>query len=120
ELPTAADLKRLAPEKTQSTIHQSMVEIKSHLDEARDASKPGRPHPQFAPAGQTTQMVVGATPTPDAAILSAASELYSRFKLRRIYYSAYSPIPASDPRLPPRPPPLVREHRLYQSDWLMR
>ena len=76
--------------------------------------------PSFAPAGQSTQMIVGATLTPDATILTTASELYGRHKLRRVYYSAFSPIPHGDTRLPPQAPPLVREHRLYQADWLMR
>jgi predicted DNA-binding helix-hairpin-helix protein len=65
-------------------------------------------------------MIVGATPSPDAAILDTASRLYRRFGLKRVYYSAYSPIPAGDVRLPAKAPPLVREHRLYQADWLMR
>ena len=65
-------------------------------------------------------MIVGATPTPDAAILRTSSDLYTRHKLRRVYYSAYSPIPFADARLPSQQPPLVREHRLYQADWLLR
>jgi predicted DNA-binding helix-hairpin-helix protein len=65
-------------------------------------------------------MIVGATPTPDATILQTARRLYSRHHLRRVYYSAYSPIPFADTRLPAKPPPLIREHRLYQADWLMR
>ncbi|MBV9418781.1 MAG: biotin synthase, partial [Alphaproteobacteria bacterium] len=76
--------------------------------------------PRFAPAGQSTQMVVGATPARDRDILATAGELYRRHRLKRIYYSAYSPIPGSDARLPAARPPLVREHRLYQADWLLR
>jgi predicted DNA-binding helix-hairpin-helix protein len=76
--------------------------------------------PSFAPAGQSTQLIVGATPTSDREILNTASGLYERHGLRRVYYSAFSPIPDSDARLPPRPPPLAREHRLYQADWLIR
>jgi predicted DNA-binding helix-hairpin-helix protein len=76
--------------------------------------------PKFAPAGQSTQMIVGATPTPDSEILKTADELYSGQRLRRVYYSAYSPIPHADSQLPGKSPPLVREHRLYQADWLLR
>jgi predicted DNA-binding helix-hairpin-helix protein len=76
--------------------------------------------PAFAPAGQSTQMIVGATATPDAAILDEASTLYRAHRLRRIYYSAFSPIPDASSRLPLAAPPLVREHRLYQADWLLR
>ena len=75
---------------------------------------------RFAPAGQSTQMVVGATDTNDATILNLASDLYGTHGLRRIYYSAFSPFPKADSRLPIQAPPLVREHRLYEADWLMR
>ena len=74
----------------------------------------------IAPAGQSTQMIVGATATPDAEILNTSRQLYTQHRLRRVYYSAYSPIPFADARLPAKAPPLVREHRLYQADWLMR
>jgi putative DNA modification/repair radical SAM protein len=111
ELPTAADLARLAPEKTLPSIERSMLGI-AEAHQERPAA--------FAPAGQSTQMIVGATPTPDAEILATASSLYDRFKLRRVYYTAYSPIQKSDARLPAAAPPLVREHRLYEADWLMR
>ena len=76
--------------------------------------------PAFAPAGQTTQMVIGATPSTDADILAMSTRLYGTHGLRRVYYSAYSPIPHADLRLPPIAPPLVREHRLYEADWLVR
>jgi putative DNA modification/repair radical SAM protein len=78
------------------------------------------PSRRFAPAGQSTQMIVGATPTTDTTILSLASDLYAKHALRRIYYSAFSPFPKADTRLPIAAPPLVREHRLYEADWLMR
>ncbi|HYO24681.1 MAG TPA: putative DNA modification/repair radical SAM protein [Lacipirellulaceae bacterium] len=120
ELPTEADLVQLAPEKRAGDIEQSMAEVRSRIDARRDEQSAGLKPPSFAPAGQSTQMIVGATPTPDALILGAASRLYQRHRLRRVYYSAYSPIPHSDGRLPPLQPPLVREHRLYQADWLMR
>jgi predicted DNA-binding helix-hairpin-helix protein len=76
--------------------------------------------PIYAPAGQSTQMIIGATPSSDQVILENASDLYKKFALRRVYYSAYSPIPHADARLPSIVPPLVREHRLYQADWLLR
>ncbi|MBC7690686.1 MAG: putative DNA modification/repair radical SAM protein [Methylotenera sp.] len=76
--------------------------------------------PKFAPGGQSTQMIVGATPSSDSDILRTASGLYATHHLKRVYYSAFSPIPAGDSRLPLLAPPLIREHRLYQADWLMR
>ena len=97
-----------------------MQAIKGRIDDARDERKAGLKPPRFAPAGQSTQMIVGATATPDLEILNTASALYAEQKLRRVYYSAYSPIPHADGRLPPASPPLVREHRLYQADWLLR
>ncbi len=111
ELPTAADLASLAPEKEVPSIHGSMTTIAEH-----HADQPRR----FAPAGQSTQMIVGATDTTDAAILETATTLYDRFKLRRVYYTAYSPTPRGDARLPVAAPPLGREHRLYEADWLVR
>ncbi|MEO6258774.1 MAG: putative DNA modification/repair radical SAM protein, partial [Thermoanaerobaculia bacterium] len=116
ELPTQRDLDALAPEKTMVEIEETMGEIRKGVDEA----KLDRRAPKFAPAGQTTQMVVGATSAPDSEILATASSLYKSQGLRRIYYSAFSPFPKSDFRLPVEAPPLVREHRLYQADWLMR
>ncbi|HEX8030660.1 MAG TPA: putative DNA modification/repair radical SAM protein, partial [Vicinamibacterales bacterium] len=120
ELPTPADLHRLAPDKSQPSIVGAMSRLKDGIDEARAASRARYKPPAFAPAGQSTQMIIGATPTTDTSILQTASELYSRQRLRRVYYSAYSPIPKSDSFLPAKPAPLVREHRLYQADWLLR
>ena len=120
ELPTQQDLVQLAPEKKVDVIENTMGQItrrKAEMDEDRSRH---RSTPRFAPAGQSTQMVVGATPTNDRQILSTASHLYSSYKLRRIYYSSFSPFPLGDARLPQSAPPLVREHRLYQADWLMR
>lgn len=111
ELPTASDLATLAPEKEVPSIHGSMTTIRDGHDETPRA---------FAPAGQSTQMIVGATPTPDAAVLAASDHLYRTFKLRRVYYTAYSPTQRADHRLPTEAPPLVREHRLYEADWLIR
>lgn len=120
ELPTVADLQKLAPEKKFSAVEQTMGEMHDRIDEAKAERKTSRLAPSFAPAGQSTQMIVGATVTPDAEILRTSSRLYSQHRLRRVYYSAYSPIPDADSRLPSQAPPLVREHRLYQADWLMR
>ena len=120
ELPTAADLKELAPEKTIADVESTMSIVKAKVDEAKAERRQSRRAPTFAPAGQSTQMIVGATPTPDAAILRTSSALYGQFNLKRVYYSAYSPIPFADQRLPSQQPPLVREHRLYQADWLLR
>ncbi|MCZ3245576.1 radical SAM protein, partial [Acinetobacter baumannii] len=85
-----------------------------------DARKRYKSAPRFAPAGQSTQMIVGADAATDGDIVRKASTLYDRFGLRRVYYSAFSPIPDASAVLPLQRPPLMREHRLYQSDWLMR
>jgi putative DNA modification/repair radical SAM protein len=132
ELPTPDGLAALAPEKDASAIRRSMARIRLHVDEAREAARPApavsqpqrRPAravpPRFAPAGQSTQMIVGADATDDRTILAASATLYGSYRLRRVYYSAFSPIPDAPGALPSRPAPLLREHRLYQADWLMR
>ncbi len=120
ELPTQADLQRLAPDKKHETIVGAMAEVRERLAEVRSDRQAGLHPPRFAPAGQSTQMVIGATPTPDRAILQTAAALYRDQQVRRVYYSAYSPTPHADARLPGQPPPLMREHRLYQADWLLR
>jgi putative DNA modification/repair radical SAM protein len=120
ELPTPADLQQLAPEKKHDAVEATMTTIRQHVDHAKAERQKSDRAPAFAPAGQSTQMIVGATATADAAILATSSALYRRHRLRRVYYSAYSPIPHADRRLPLLSPPLVREHRLYQADWLMR
>ena len=120
ELPTEQDLYQLAPEKKKSQIVHAMNGIRDKIIETKQDQKAGFKPPRFAPAGQSTQMIVGATPTPDLEILKTASALYTGQNLRRVYYSAYSPIPHADARLPGQSPPLIREHRLYQADWLMR
>ena len=120
ELPTVAGLERLAPEKKVEEIEGAMGAMKSAIDETRDASARFRSAPKFAPAGQSTQMIVGADAASDRDIIARASGLYGRHKLRRVYYSAFSPIPDASAVLPLKRPPLMREHRLYQSDWLMR
>ena len=130
ELPNQADLNKLAPDKVLVQIRSAMQGVRTHIDEAKaeaaDARQavptPGAAKgvPRFAPAGQSTQLIVGATAADDADILHLASSLYGREKLRRVYYSAFSPTPDAAPGLPPIAAPLVREHRLYQADWLMR
>jgi len=120
ELPTATDLERLAPEKNHGRIREAMEGIKQGVAEAKAERAKSPKAPPYAPAGQTTQMVVGATPTPDRDILAQSATLYRAHRLRRVYYSAFSPIPSSSSKLPLMAPPLVREHRLYQADWLMR
>jgi putative DNA modification/repair radical SAM protein len=116
ELPTDSGIERLAPEKSMQTIKIAMSAIRRRIDE-----KAGEPKaPAFSPAGQSTQMIVGADQTDDSTILNTAQTLYSAYRLRRVYYSAFSPIPQSPNGLPQRPPPMMREHRLYQADFLMR
>ena len=120
ELPTEAGLKALAPEKDGGRIEAAMGDMKSAIEDRGDASRRFKSAPAFAPAGQSTQMIVGADGADDSAIIQRSSTLYDRFKLRRVYYSAFSPIPDASAVLPLKRPPLMREHRLYQSDWLMR
>ncbi len=120
ELPTVAGLTRLAPDKDADTIEGAMGGMKLAIAQARDETKRFRHAPKFAPAGQSTQMIVGADGASDADIVGKASRLYDGFRLRRVYYSAFSPIPDASAVLPLKRPPLIREHRLYQSDWLMR
>jgi len=120
ELPTVSGLSTLAPEKNAARIEGAMSDMKAAILETRDAKQRFRSAPSFAPAGQSTQMIVGADGADDRAIIARASGLYDRFKLRRVYYSAFSPIPDASAVLPLKRPPLMREHRLYQSDWLMR
>ena len=132
ELPTDQSLAALAPEKDGAAIRRSMARLRIHIDDAKEAARPApvasqadvaprraRP-PRFAPAGQSTQMIVGADATGDGAILATSASLYGAYRLKRVYYSAFSPIPDAARALPLRAPPLVREHRLYQADWLMR
>jgi putative DNA modification/repair radical SAM protein len=120
ELPTQADLDRLAPEKRLVRITHAMGDIRDSIDTAKAERRSNEGAPSFAPAGQSTQMIVGATDATDATILQTASSLYRQQRLRRVYYSAFSPIPDSAAHLPSRPPPLLRENRLYQADWLIR
>jgi putative DNA modification/repair radical SAM protein len=119
ELAVERHLVRLAPEKRHRVIERTMAQIHDRVAAAGPRTGRAAP-PRFAPAGQSTQLIVGASAERDADILATAAALYRTHDLRRVYYSAFSPIPGSDPSLPPAAPPLVREHRLYQADWLMR
>jgi putative DNA modification/repair radical SAM protein len=120
ELPRQQDLERLAPQKALVQIGRAMRTIRDHITEATAEARRTPKAPRFAPAGQSTQMIVGATDAPDLAILQTSTVLYERQRLRRVYYSAFSPIPDASTLLPLVAPPLVREHRLYQADWLLR
>lgn len=121
ELPSGASLQRLAPDKTKAAILDPMGLIQGGIAENRHDLTLFRHAPRFAPAGQSTQMIVGASDESDRHILSLSSALYTRYRLKRVFYSAYVPVNDSA-ALPPigTPPPLWREHRLYQSDWLLR
>lgn len=120
ELPTQASLKQLAPEKDGQRIAISMDRLRSRIEAAKDRSHGGKRPARFSPGGQSTQMIIGADNSDDRTILAASSSLYQGYRLRRVYYSAFSPIPDSSQALPLKSPPLVREHRLYQADWLLR
>ncbi|HKR24084.1 MAG TPA: putative DNA modification/repair radical SAM protein [Allosphingosinicella sp.] len=120
ELPTAAGLARLAPEKDGGRIERAMGEMKAAIVDGHDAKARYRHAPAYAPAGQSTQMIVGADAASDAEIVGRAAALYRRHGLRRVYYSGFSPIPDASAVLPLVRPPLLREHRLYQADWMMR
>lgn len=117
ELPTRDALSALAPEKSDISIKRTMGVIRLNVDEAKEG---GKKAPKFSPAGQSTQIIVGAESSSDAVILDSADALYRSYRLKRVYYSAFSPIPHSSTRLPNSAPPLIREHRLYQADWLLR
>jgi putative DNA modification/repair radical SAM protein len=132
ELPSQAGLDALAPQKDATAIRRSMARLRVHIDDAREGAQPSAPAsqagvpprrapaPRFAPAGQSTQMIVGADASDDRSLLAVSAGLYGAYRLRRVYYSAFSPIPDAARALPLKAAPLVREHRLYQADWLMR
>ena len=124
ELPTEGGLKTLAPEKSATGIRGAMGQLRWRIEEAKEQRKAtpvrkAKP-PRFAPAGQSTQMIVGADAADDRDVLDTSVALYGNYRLRRVYYSAFSPIPDASAVLPLKAPPLVREHRLYQADWLLR
>ncbi|MBS0541623.1 MAG: putative DNA modification/repair radical SAM protein, partial [Proteobacteria bacterium] len=114
ELPSADSLRTLAPEKNAGTITGAMGQMSERIEEAKEDRR------RFSPAGQSTQIIVGADATTDASLLDTSATLYKDYALRRVYYSAFSPIPAASAVLPLKAPPLQRENRLYQADWLLR
>lgn len=118
ELPSEVSLKEFAPDKKKENILSPMRQIKNTITESK-AMTIYRHAPTFAPAGQSTQMIIGATPETDYKILSLSEGLYKNYNLKRVFYSAYIPI-GTNPLLPVTAPPLLREHRLYQADWLLR
>src|SRR5947208_1379022 len=119
EMPEGKSLKKFAPEKDVRAIRGGVGRLRLRLDEAEDKAAKAKP-PRFAPAGQSTQMIVGADSATDRTILDTSANLYGAYRLKRVYYSAFSPIPDSSRALPLHAPPLLRDHRLYQADWLMR
>ena len=121
EIPTEENLKLLAPEKDHQSVFAPMRYIQQGVLESNEERRRFRHAPRFAPAGQSTQMIVGATSETDKDILQLSSALYQRPTMRRVYYSGYISVNTYDPRLPAlKQPPLVRENRLYQADWLLR
>ena len=122
ELPSAGSLALLAPDKKKENILTPMGQIRDGISLASRERKLCRHAPRFAPAGQSTQMIVGATPESDRQILTLTQGLYDKYHLKRVFYSAYMPV-SNSPLLPAPQnfqPPLLREHRLYQADWLLR
>lgn len=121
EIPTELQLKKLAPEKDYQSVLRPMNQISEGIQAYKEERKKYRRVPKFTPAGQSTQLIVGATPESDRQILQLSSNFYHQQKLKRVYYSGYLPVNEYDKRLPAlQSPPLIRENRLYQSDWLMR
>ena len=121
ELPTAEGLRKLAPSKSRTRILTPMRQVQNRMEENRNELALYRSAPRFVPAGQSTQMIIGATPENDYQIVSVAESLYQKFALKRVFYSAFVRV-NEDSMLPALPggPPLLREHRLYQADWLLR
>ncbi|MFA9376295.1 MAG: putative DNA modification/repair radical SAM protein [Lachnotalea sp.] len=121
ELPTADSLKLLAPHKSRKSILKPMRQIQTNIIQSKNEIMLYQNAPSFVPAGQSTQMIVGATPESDYQIVSVAENLYDKFNLKRVFYSAFIHV-NEDAALPALPggPPLLREHRLYQADWLLR
>jgi putative DNA modification/repair radical SAM protein len=121
EIPSEQNLKLLAPEKDYRSVFQPMSYIQQGVLESAEERRKYRSAPRFAPAGQSSQLIIGATPDTDNQILHLSSALYQRPAMKRVYYSGYIPVNTYDSRLPVLPaPPLVRENRLYQADWLLR
>lgn len=121
EIPTEKNLKLLAPEKDHQSVYLPMKYIQQGIQTYQEERKHYRHTPRFAPGGQSTQMIVGATPETDKDILQVSSSLYEEPTMKRVYYSGYISVNTYDKRLPTlKQPPLVRENRLYQADWLLR
>lgn len=120
ELPRDEALQRLAPQKDVGVIKKAMGQVRLGVEAAKPEKRDRIKPPKFAPAGQSTQLIVGADGAPDTEIIDRSASLYGGYGLRRVYYSAFSPIPDASSTLPLQKPPLMREHRLYQADWLMR
>jgi len=120
ELPSADSLQLLAPDKTKAAILKPMRQLTDTIVQAKNEIVRYRHAPQFVPAGQSTQMIVGATNDTDHRIVTLAEGLYKSFSLKRVFYSAFIPVPTKNPFLPTARAPLLREHRLYQADWLLR
>ena len=120
ELPTDASLASFAPQKDAASIRKAMAGVRLKQEESAEPTLRTKRVKQFAPAGQSTQLIVGADGASDTTILTGSQRLYSGYKLKRVYYSAFSPIPDASNLLPLIKPPLMREHRLYQADWLLR
>ena len=122
ELPSQQSLEKLCPDKKKSAILAPMAQIRDGAAQSKNELKLYRHAPKFAPAGQSTQMIVGATPESDRHILNLSAALYKKYQLKRVFFSAYMPV--GDGKRLPAPvdykPPLLREHRLYQADWLLR
>ena len=120
ELPTDSGISRFAPEKRPQNIRRAMGDLRLKIEAASEPTLQSKRRKRFVPGGQSTQMIVGADGASDATILGTSARLYGSYGLKRVYYSAFSPIPDSSVSLPLVKPPLVREHRLYQADWLYR
>lgn len=120
ELPSHESLRLLAPDKSKESILAPMNFVNNTILRAKEELILYKHAPRFVPAGQSTQMIIGATPDSDKQIISLAQGLYRKFGLKRVFYSAYLPVRTKNPVLPSVNPPLLREHRLYQADWLMR
>ncbi|MEA3536912.1 putative DNA modification/repair radical SAM protein [Rhizobium sp. CC-YZS058] len=120
EMPTDAGLGQYAPEKRPAGIRRAMGDLRLKIEAASEPTLQSKIKRRFVPAGQSTQMIVGADQASDQTILGTSARLYGSYDLRRVYYSAFSPIPDASRVLPLVKPPLMREHRLYQADWLYR
>lgn len=121
ELPSSESLKLLAPQKSKDKILTPMKTIKNNIINYKEMKKNIKSTPLFVPGGQSTQLIVGATPESDFKIMNLSQNLYDKFNLKRVYYSAYVPVIKNNNLLPDiSHPPMLREHRLYQADWLLR